>query len=157
MDEDARNRLISRLQAAVQELQKTKAEADVMYRMVHAEDEIQSLLLTISICVGDEEIKALLEQVHVIWRKAIIGNDEQAEEKLKRSRGEATLMICQVCHATFTHEDAYQIHVGSGAPASHSCHSPEEMRAKGLAQDAEGVWRISSESLVPGEDSDEGG
>src|SRR5690348_13128297 len=101
MDENVRTRLISRLQASIQELQKTKAEVDIMYRMVHADDEMQSVLLTIANSLGDEEIKALLEHIHVAWRKAIAGNDEQAEEKLKQSRGEATLMICQVCHASF--------------------------------------------------------
>ena len=53
---------------------------------------------------------------------------------------------CQFCNEHFSNEDAYQIHLGIGAPAFHPCNNPEEMKAKGMrCQD--GAWSID-ESLV---------
>jgi hypothetical protein len=55
-------------------------------------------------------------------------------------------MQCQFCKANFTNKDAYQIHLGIGAPAFHDCLDESEMKAKGM-QLKDGVWRID-ESLI---------
>jgi prefoldin subunit 5 len=36
---------------------------------------------------------------------------------------------CQYCKAKFANEDAYQIHLGIGAPAFHTCNDAEELRS----------------------------
>lgn len=54
---------------------------------------------------------------------------------------------CQVCQALFTSEDAFQIHLGIGAPAFHACNDAEEMQAKGMTQNQDGAWSID-ESLI---------
>jgi hypothetical protein len=54
---------------------------------------------------------------------------------------------CPFCNAPFATEDAYQIHLGIGAPAFHACNDEASMQAKGMTQDQAGVWSID-ESLV---------
>jgi len=54
---------------------------------------------------------------------------------------------CQSCQANFTNEDAYQIHLGIGAPAFHPCNDTQEMKAKGMTQNQDGTWSID-ESLI---------
>ena len=54
---------------------------------------------------------------------------------------------CEFCNANFTNEDAYQIHLGIGAPAFHPCNDEAEMTAKGMKQSPDGAWSIA-ESLV---------
>ncbi len=49
---------------------------------------------------------------------------------------------CQFCKATFETEDAYQIHLGVGAPAFHACNDASEMTAKGMTQAQSGAWTI---------------
>jgi len=53
---------------------------------------------------------------------------------------------CQFCKAIFTNKDAYQIHLGLGAPAFHPCNDAKEMTAKGM-QLRNGAWSID-ESLI---------
>jgi len=53
---------------------------------------------------------------------------------------------CQFCKAKFTNEDAYQIHLGIGAPTFHPCNDAQEMAAKGM-QLKNGAWSID-ESLI---------
>lgn len=55
---------------------------------------------------------------------------------------------CQFCGATFANEDAYQIHLGVGAPAFHTCHDAEEMTAEGMTQNGAGEWQIDPSLLV---------
>lgn len=54
---------------------------------------------------------------------------------------------CQFCKATFASEDAYQIHLGIGAPAFHACNDATEMLQKGITQNQAGEWDID-ENLV---------
>jgi len=54
---------------------------------------------------------------------------------------------CPFCNATFATEDAYQIHLGIGAPAFHACNDAGEMTAKGMTRNQAGVWTID-ESLI---------
>ena len=56
---------------------------------------------------------------------------------------------CQFCQAHFTNEDAYQIHLGVGAPAFHPCNDANEMKAKGMQQ-KNGLWSID-EGHLPSE------
>ena len=49
---------------------------------------------------------------------------------------------CQFCGAIFANEDAYQIHLGLGAPAFHACNDAAEMTAKGMTQTQAGAWAI---------------
>jgi hypothetical protein len=53
---------------------------------------------------------------------------------------------CQFCNASFADEDAYQIHLGVGAPAFHSCNDADDMKAKGM-QLHNGLWNIDK-SLI---------
>jgi hypothetical protein len=39
---------------------------------------------------------------------------------------------CQFCKARFENQDAYQIHLGIGAPAFHPCNDSHEMQVKGM-------------------------
>lgn len=55
---------------------------------------------------------------------------------------------CQFCSATFASEDAYQIHLGVGAPAFHTCHDANEMQADGMTQNVAGEWQIDKSLLV---------
>lgn len=73
MDEEKRNKLVWHLRHTLEELQKTASERDMMYRSVHAEGEIQSLLMILADCLGDEEIATLLQEIQEAWRKAIAG------------------------------------------------------------------------------------
>lgn len=54
---------------------------------------------------------------------------------------------CQYCKANFANEDAYQIHLGIGAPAFHPCNDAEDMTAKGM-QCENGVWSIDENLIV---------
>ena len=54
---------------------------------------------------------------------------------------------CEFCNADFTNEDAYQIHLGIGAPAFHDCNDADEMKAKGMQLNRNEEWSID-ESLV---------
>ena len=54
---------------------------------------------------------------------------------------------CKFCNAKFENEDAYQIHLGIGAPAFHDCNDAEEMKAKGM-QNNNGVWRIDEKLII---------
>lgn len=54
---------------------------------------------------------------------------------------------CQFCNANFTNEDAYQIHLGVGAPAFHACNDARRMTEKGMEQGKDRAWSID-ESLV---------
>jgi len=54
---------------------------------------------------------------------------------------------CQFCKENFNNEDAYQIHLGIGAPAFHPCNNAEEMQAKGMQLGQDGAWSID-ESLI---------
>lgn len=54
---------------------------------------------------------------------------------------------CDFCKTNFANEDAYQIHLGVGAPAFHPCNKPAEMKSKGMTQDQDGTWSID-ESLI---------
>ena len=55
---------------------------------------------------------------------------------------------CQFCTAQFTNEDAYQIHLGIGAPAFHPCNDAQEMAAKGMQQSPDGAWSIDKNLIV---------
>lgn len=55
---------------------------------------------------------------------------------------------CQYCKAKFTNEDAYQIHLGVGTPAFHSCNEAEDMTAKGMTQNQKGEWSIDPSLTV---------
>ena len=61
--------------------------------------------------------------------------------------GREHMKQCQFCKAMFATEDAYQIHLGVGAPAFHACNDAGEMTAKGMTQDQDGAWTIEP-SLV---------
>lgn len=54
---------------------------------------------------------------------------------------------CEYCHATFASEDAFQIHLGVGAPAFHACNDATEMRARGMTANQSGEWTID-ENLI---------
>jgi len=54
---------------------------------------------------------------------------------------------CQYCKANFADQDAYQIHLGIGAPVFHLCLDAEEMKAKGMQTSTDGTWSID-ESLI---------
>lgn len=60
---------------------------------------------------------------------------------------------CQYCGARFVNEDAYQIHLGVGAPAFHTCHDAGEMQAEGMTQNGTGQWQID-ESLIVHQDKE---
>lgn len=53
---------------------------------------------------------------------------------------------CQFCNANFANENAYQIHLGIGAPAFHPCLDADRMNAIGM-QLHSGTWNID-ESLI---------
>ena len=55
---------------------------------------------------------------------------------------------CQFCKAKFVNEDAYQIHLGIGAPAFHDCNDATEMAAKGMTQNQAGEWAIDENLLT---------
>ena len=55
---------------------------------------------------------------------------------------------CESCKANFTNEDAYQIHLGIGAPAFHLCNDAEEMAAKGMQQSPDGAWSIDEKLIT---------
>ena len=55
---------------------------------------------------------------------------------------------CTYCGARFVDEDAYQIHLGIGAPAFHTCHDASEMQAEGMTQDSAGLWQIDKSLIV---------
>lgn len=61
---------------------------------------------------------------------------------------EEVIMQCQFCNAQFTDQDAYQIHLGVGAPSFHACNDASEMEAKGMTRNAAGAWSISPELIV---------
>jgi hypothetical protein len=55
---------------------------------------------------------------------------------------------CPYCGANFVNVDAYQIHLGIGAPTFHSCHDEGEMQAEGMTQDDDGNWQIDRSLIV---------
>jgi hypothetical protein len=55
---------------------------------------------------------------------------------------------CQFCKTNFTNESAYQIHLGVGAPAFHPCNSAEEMLAKGMKQNSDGIYSIDDKLII---------
>lgn len=55
---------------------------------------------------------------------------------------------CQYCGVQFVNEDGYQIHLGTGAPAFHTCHDAGEMLAEGMTQNSTGLWQIDSSLIV---------
>jgi hypothetical protein len=55
---------------------------------------------------------------------------------------------CDFCKANFTNEDAYQIHLGVGAPAFHACLDANEMQAKGMTMSKAGIWSIDASLIV---------
>ena len=55
---------------------------------------------------------------------------------------------CGYCNAKFADKDAYQIHLGVGAPAFHSCNDATEMAEKGMKMNAEGEWSIDKSLIV---------
>lgn len=57
------------------------------------------------------------------------------------------MKTCQYCKANFANEDAYQIHLGIGAPDFHPCNNAEEMTAKGM-QFKNGSWSIDEILIV---------
>lgn len=54
---------------------------------------------------------------------------------------------CQYCKAHFANEDAYQVHLGIGAPTFHTCNDASEMTAKGMTNQDE-VWSIDPSLIV---------
>jgi hypothetical protein len=58
---------------------------------------------------------------------------------------------CDFCRENFDNEEAYQIHLGIGAPAFHPCNDTEEMAAKGM-QIKKGIWSID-ENLIERRDN----
>jgi len=61
---------------------------------------------------------------------------------------ERTMQRCEFCGAKFADEDAYQIHLGVGAPSFHTCNDATEMTAKGMTQNQSGEWRIDPSLIV---------
>lgn len=61
------------------------------------------------------------------------------------------MIQCNYCQARFTDKDAYQIHLGIGAPAFHACNDTQEMTAKGMTVNAAGEWSIHP-SLITHQD-----
>lgn len=59
---------------------------------------------------------------------------------------------CQFCKAKFVNEAAFQIHLGIGAPAFHTCNDAAEMAAKGMTQNQASEWGID-ESLITRRDN----
>lgn len=55
---------------------------------------------------------------------------------------------CEYCKAKFADQDAYQIHLGVGAPAFHMCNNAEEMTAKGMTPNKAGEWSIDKNLIV---------
>ena len=55
---------------------------------------------------------------------------------------------CQFCQARFANEDAYQIHLGVGAPAFHPCNDASEMAAKGMTANQAGAWSIDGNLIT---------
>ena len=56
---------------------------------------------------------------------------------------------CETCSASFADQDAYQIHLGVGAPAFHTCNTAEEMTTKGMRLNQEtGEWSIEKSLIV---------
>ena len=54
---------------------------------------------------------------------------------------------CTACHETFTGETAGEKHrVGKYVPDERHCLTPDEMRAKGMEQNARGQWGNGGES-----------
>ncbi len=58
------------------------------------------------------------------------------------------MKVCTYCNAKFLNEDAYQIHLGVGAPAFHTCHDANEMTAEGMTQNGAGQWQIDTSLIV---------
>lgn len=57
------------------------------------------------------------------------------------------VITCQACSAKFADNDAYQIHLGIGAPAFHRCDTAHEMQVKGMYErrgPVKDVWCIPS-------------
>ncbi len=59
---------------------------------------------------------------------------------------------CPYCKAIFASEDAFQIHLGIGAPAFHDCNDATEMLQKGMIQNQNGEWTID-ENLIEHRDN----
>lgn len=59
---------------------------------------------------------------------------------------------CQFCNVKFASEDAYQIHLGIGAPAFHACNDETEMKQKGMTVNSKGEWDIDK-SLITHQDN----
>lgn len=57
-------------------------------------------------------------------------------------------MQCEYCTARFADQDAYQIHLGVGAPAFHSCNDAQGMKAKGMHVNGAGEWSIDKSLVV---------
>jgi hypothetical protein len=55
---------------------------------------------------------------------------------------------CETCKAQFVNDDAYQIHLGVGAPIFHTCNDASEMTTKGMMQDQGGAWQIDPSLIV---------
>ena len=55
---------------------------------------------------------------------------------------------CEYCGAKFADKDAFQIHLGVGAPAFHSCNDAAEMTEKGMTRNAAGEWSIEKSLIV---------
>ncbi len=57
---------------------------------------------------------------------------------------------CPYCKAIFASEDAFQIHLGIGAPAFHDCNDATEMLQKGMIQNQNGEWTIDENATRKG-------
>ncbi len=57
------------------------------------------------------------------------------------------MKVCQYCNAKFASLAAWQIHLGIGAPAFHTCNNPAEMEAKGMSLVA-GSWTIPEDLIT---------
>lgn len=57
-------------------------------------------------------------------------------------------MQCLFCGANFQNQDAYQLHLGIGAPAFHLCWNDTEMANKGMVRNGQGEWAIDPTLVV---------
>lgn len=55
---------------------------------------------------------------------------------------------CEFCNAIFAHEDAYQIHLGVGAPSFHTCNDATRMQQQGMTQNQAQEWQIDPALIV---------
>lgn len=62
------------------------------------------------------------------------------------------MIQCNYCQAKFADTDAYQIHLGIGAPAFHTCNDAEEMTAKGMMRNENGEWAIDASLITHRDD-----